>query len=331
MKKNFIVVTHFVGDGGNFLINALSMSRHVGHHEFPSIEERKRHFFQSTEDNIKKKFYYKDVCLWTKHFNSYGKFDAPDRITLKEFYRERSSKLPEFEGSKYCICKQHYPLWKLSNPDIDPDKIHDVNVMLKSTAKLFNIISTKTNCFNILFTNPSIFTALRHYFIKKNDGYSLTCRYALNREGNSISYDTKNIDVYEELNSITLKEYQQFSESKREEIERKYSLSYDGVLSLFNKDYNKLDVYYDIFLNKTSFIWDVNWYLSEDDTANNIKRLYDILGFDDYDDDLIREMYQGWIESLSLPVSKWRALDADPKVNLDKLADENRRWETICD
>lgn len=323
MKKNFIVATHFVGDGGNFLINALSMSKNVVNSEYPSVKQRKIHFLQSIEYNIKKEFYYKDVYLWTKHINSYGKINAPDRVTLEEFYRERFSKLPEFESSKYYICKQHYPLWNLSNPDIDPDKIHDVNIMLETTAKLFNVISTKTNCFNILFVNPTIFTALRHYFIK---GFSWTCRYSLNQRGYSISYDVKNANAYEELNSLTIKEYQQLPESKRREIERKYSISYDEILSLFNEDYNQLDVYYDMFLNKTSFIWDVNWYLTEDDTVNNIKKLYDILGFDDYDDNLIREMYRGWIESLNLPVSKWRALDANKNVNFDKLVEERKKW-----
>ena len=36
MKKNSIIITHFVGDGGNFLINALSMSKYVGH-PFPTL------------------------------------------------------------------------------------------------------------------------------------------------------------------------------------------------------------------------------------------------------------------------------------------------------
>ena len=324
MKKNSIVVTHFFGDGGNFLVNALSMSKHVGNHEFPSVDQRKNYFFESTEKNIKKEFYYKDINLWSSNIYSYNKNNwGPDRSTLEEFYKERVTRIPKLEGSAYYICKQHYPLWNLVNRDINPDKIHDVNIMLESTAKLFKDILTKTNCFNILFVNPSIFTALRHYFV---DGFSFTCRFPFDQLEGSVSYDVKNIEVYKELNSVTIKEYQQFPENKRREIERKYLLSYDEVLSRFNKDYNKLDVYYDMFLNETSFVWDVNWYLSEDDTANNIKRLYNILKFDDYDDDLIRKMYQGWIESLSLPVSKWRALDADPTVNLDKLAEETEKW-----
>ena len=326
MKKNSIVVTHFCGDGGNFLINALSMSGHVGNHEFPSVEERKKHFFKSTEDNINKEFYYKDVILWSANFYSFGNNWGPEHTTLKEFYETKSSRLARFEGTKHYICRQHYPLWNLLNTNINPDKIHDVNIMLESTAKLFKDISTKTNCFNILFTNPSIFTALRHYFI---DGFSLTCRYPFDQWGGAISYDNKNVDVYEELNDVTLEEYQEFPENKRKQIESRYSRSYDEVLSLFNKKYNNLDVYYDLFLNKTSFLWDVNWYLTEDDTANNVKKLYDILGFDDYDDDLIRDMYRGWIKSLSLPVSKWRKLDADPTVNLDKLAEHNKRWTGI--
>lgn len=318
MKKNSIIITHFVGDGGNFLINALSMSKYVGHPFLHSKNGRVGHFFDNTQRNINNEKYCIDVSMWSGNISANGQ--DPDKVDIKDFHESKSSRLSGFYDSKHYIFKQHYPLWNLKNIDITPDKTDDVDVIITSLVKLFKDVSTKTNCFNVLFINSSIFIALRHYFIS---GYSSTCFYPWETPGKF--YDLKNADVYEELNSITIKEYQQFSKDKREKIERKYSIGYDEILSLFNKNYNKLDEYYNLFLNKTSFLWDVNWYLTEDDTTNNIKKLYEILGFDDYDDSLIREMYQHWIESLTLPVSKWREYDLDKTINLDKLVASNER------
>jgi hypothetical protein len=328
MKKNSIIVTHFFGDGGNFLVNALSMSEHVGHADqrLSNKQERVEYFFKGTQLNNGNSC--KDVSLFSSNFYSTGGNMKTDFTTLKEFSQGKTSRLRGFQDSKHYICKQHYPVWSVLNPDIPADKIHDMNIILKSTAKLFRDVSTKTNCFSILFVNPSIFTALRHYFI---NGFSMTCnKFPFIFEKGPKHFDCENVDVYEELNSVTIEEYQQFSKDKREEIERKYSMSYDKVLSLFNKNYNRLDEYHDLFLNNTSFLWDANWYLSEDDTANNIKKIYDILGFDDYDDVLIREMYQRWVGTLSLSVSKWKEYVNNENANLDKITAFNEAlWDEL--
>ena len=47
--------------------------------------------------------------------------------------------------------------WNLKNIDITPDKTDDVDVIITSLVKLFKDVSTKTNCFNVLFINSSIF------------------------------------------------------------------------------------------------------------------------------------------------------------------------------
>lgn len=49
---------------------------------------------------------------------------------------------------------------------------------------------------------------------------------------------------------------------------------------------------------KTILIWDTNWFFSEDKTVNNIKIFYNMLGFKNFPEDNIRELYQLWISKL---------------------------------
>ena len=46
------------------------------------------------------------------------------------------------------------------------------------------------------------------------------------------------------------------------------------------------------------FVWDCNWYLSEQDTIHSIKCLYDVLKLDGYNENSIRSYYRSWINKL---------------------------------
>ena len=46
------------------------------------------------------------------------------------------------------------------------------------------------------------------------------------------------------------------------------------------------------------FVWDCNWYLSEQNTIHNIKCLYDVLELEGYDEQSIRSYYRSWIKKL---------------------------------
>ena len=46
------------------------------------------------------------------------------------------------------------------------------------------------------------------------------------------------------------------------------------------------------------FVWDCNWYLSEQNTIHNIKCLYDVLELKGYDEQSTRSYYRSWIKKL---------------------------------
>ena len=48
----------------------------------------------------------------------------------------------------------------------------------------------------------------------------------------------------------------------------------------------------------STFVWDCNWYLSEQDTIHNIKCLYDVLELEGYDEQSVGSYYRSWIKKL---------------------------------
>jgi len=64
--------------------------------------------------------------------------------------------------------------------------------------------------------------------------------------------------------------------------------------------YKSADIYTSSFLKnkKLLYVWDTNWYFSEEDTVTHIKELYDLFGFNDFNKKAIINYYNQWIEKL---------------------------------
>lgn len=307
MDRNSIIVTHFSGDGGNFLIAALTMSDKVkiGNGQIQGKNEKIDFYFEEIHADRHKKRW-TDFDMWSGFlyvFNS----DEYSTLSIDSIKQTRRFRISGLSDSSYYIFKHHYPTYNPEFLDIPENKVQLADYAEKSTISLLNNISTKTNCFSISFKNPTIFIALRHYFV---DGCSLTCNYRFEECGFGNLY-SEYIDypIDEELNGLTIEEFQSIPKERQNYFIEKYPTSYEEILSCVkDKKYHKFcDSFTDFFENRQSFIWDANWYLSEDDTANNIKKLYDILEFDDYDDELIRKMYRSWVRKLSKIVELHRA------------------------
>jgi hypothetical protein len=293
MKKNSIIVSHFSGDGGNFLIAALTMSDKVkvGNGKIQGKKQKINYYFEKLDPDRKR---WSDLTMWSGFLYNNDKHSG--------------LRLSGLTDSSYYIYKHHYPTFIPEDLNLPKEKEPSVEQREKGIIELLNKISTKTNCFSICFKNPTIFTALRHYFF---NSVSRTCNYKFEKCNSGNTYHPYiDFPMDEELNQLTIEEYQSISKERQNYFIEKYSTSYEQILSCVkNKKYHKFcDSFIDFYENRISFIWDVNWFLSEDDTANNIERLYDILEFDDYDDDLIRRMYRSWISRLSKIVELHRKL-----------------------
>lgn len=89
------------------------------------------------------------------------------------------------------------------------------------------------------------------------------------------------------LNRINIEYYNLLDENKKIELERKMKYKVFDESSLKNKVDN-------------IHIWDVNWFLNEKNTISNIKKIYEKIGFLDYDENIIKIMYRKWIEKINL-------------------------------
>ncbi len=89
--------------------------------------------------------------------------------------------------------------------------------------------------------------------------------------------------------------------------------------------YRSADLYSSSFLKnkKPLYVWDTNWYFSEEDTVTHIKELYDLFGFKDFNEKIITSYYRKWISTLD-ELSK----TAIPKMlNIDELLKDKQNYD----
>lgn len=264
MSLNKIVVIHLGSDGGNFLINCLSMSDDIW---FNNLSKRDKiaHYFEKTLSNNKS---WLDVTMWT--------VDLPTRKKLDSISIFFYNGLNKFSKNMKIIIKSHYYFF---------EEITDV-------FSEFQLLK-KNNSFVITFQNPIIFSCLRNFFI--ND-ISNCCGYDICSQSLGSPFP-----VDEKLNFLTVSEYSRLTNKEKKEFEKKYNTDVYTLANNFievNDRTNSFDEIIQFYKNLQSYDWNVNWFLNENDTVLNVKKLYDVLELNDFNEKLIRKMYKAWIYKL---------------------------------
>lgn len=126
-----------------------------------------------------------------------------------------------------------------------------------------------------------------------------------------------------------------------------FSLSTEQQNSL-KKAYERDEVKYEEWGSKLKklYVWDTNWYFSEEDTVSHVKQLYDFFGLKDFNEKLIITFYRKWIDTLDklskIPLAKFNieellnnssygdvpigcSENLNRVVHLDKLAKEKNK------
>jgi hypothetical protein len=263
--KNIIVVAYNGGDGGNFLINCLTMSNRV---TCPRLSKNgKIQYFFDNLTEIGNKWV--DVNMFSYSLMA-DEIDAHQMFLSKE--------------SENIIMKIHYPLFTINENINNEIKIKNLNTIKKVLEKRKLLI---------VFENPMVFSRLRHF----SDSDS-KCPMS----ESFVPLETETYPKDELLNVTTISEYKSFPKEKKQEIENKYNMSISKLIetvSPYEPEYDRFFMGDAIPEQKSSiYIWNVNWYLDEEMTLYNIKKLYETLEFDDYDEKLIRDMYRSWIKKL---------------------------------
>lgn len=150
-------------------------------------------------------------------------------------------------------------------------KTHVVN-KVKNQATNFNETSNNINyhlsnwknCKKIIYIkNTRLFCNLRRCILKKSIQYGL----------------------YEEI-PLKIGDYFKLSDDKKKFLKK-----------LYNDKVQRYS-YCDIQSKIEYYIWDANWYLSEQDTIINIKKLYDAIGLSQVDEKYIGHFYKSWVDTM---------------------------------
>jgi len=258
MTNNNILIIHLGGDGGNFLINCLSMSDHVYFNNL-SKKDKVLYFFSGITNQPE---IWNDICMWSGSITT-TKIELNKFNTLKNF-----------------LIKSHYPLGIDKN---DTRQLKNLKLIDHCLSRIKYLI---------VFENTILFSCLRYFF--DENGVSKTCYQQINSDKICLPKD-------DFLNSLTIQEYFLLSEEQKNHLKNKYEFKFETMIQFLNDEFknNEHDFQYTKHISQNyTFIWDVNWFLSEDDTVNNIQKLYQILEFDDWNENLIRFMYRMWIKKL---------------------------------
>jgi hypothetical protein len=103
--------------------------------------------------------------------------------------------------------------------------------------------------------------------------------------------------------------------------------SFEEYFELSEKEQNKLKEAYKskekfgnyCFLKnkKPLYTWDTNWYFSKNDTLKKVKELYDLYGFDDYNEEIISRYYDKWIKKI-MELKKYKVTDKILEIGKDE-------------
>jgi hypothetical protein len=255
-----IIIGHQAGDGANFLISCLSMSDDI--------------YYFGLNKNEK----LNDPCMWSMCLTS-------KTITFNENYTNHF--LDEKITSNF-IFKIEYPF----NINIDGN-VDRQEKIIKFTDQF---ISSGSRL--ILFENPTIFFCLRNFF--DNNGISNIFPYDI------FCYPKGFYPKDEILNNLSIKQYFNLPIDTKKYFEEKYNMTIsdvvyrDNLVSYGFANIEDIQKQCEYFKKYCSYTWNVNWYLSEKDTIDNIKRMYNFLNISGYDEKIIRLMYRTWIKKLDL-------------------------------
>lgn len=178
------------------------------------------------------------------------------------------------------------------NEEINKKFIFKLEYNFNERIKIDNFITQES--FLILFENPVIFFSLRNFFDEFGDSnlfyYDVSCY--------PFGFYPKD-DV---LNGLSVRQYFNLDKDRKSFFEQKYNMTICEVIRRSNLCYYQhIDVesQAQFFKKHCDYIWNVNWYLSEEDTLNNIEKIYNILGLSGYDEKVIKIMYEKWIGKIN--------------------------------
>lgn len=291
MSNNNILIGAEGLDGANFLVSCLSMSDEVYYNNC-TLEEKIEFFFKGMS-NIQKK---NGLPIWSDVsmlFHSCARIKNDLR-----FSTHQSKKL--YESVKSTVNDKTL-ISKVAMPQPWPLKI----LMSKNPEdRLVKLFESK---YFIGLVNPDLFISLRTLLDDKE----------------FVDDSIPDLDLFtvQEFNLLSEEEKQKVKDNYRSGIERLFKFKPDiPTIHAWNMSNMECDIDYkrqhdnvdvnmnvveDLYKESNDFVktmityeWDCNWFLTEDETFENIKFLYSEMNLGKLNEKLIREMHKTWINRI---------------------------------
>lgn len=291
--NNNILIGHLGWDGCHFLCSCLTMSDKVYFNNF-TLRGKIEYFFKNMAHVGK----LNGKPLWTDVFMFYGSsYQSENYIHYRNaLINDLESDFEQFpidssSKQKTLISRLHVPIYYPLENMITKNIKHPISEMFKS--KYF-----------ICLTNTTLFSSLRSIKLEENNRTiaSWDDDHApipdMKWYNGTLSY------VDQITNSLTVSGFQSLTKDAQENIKNYHNSNLDDLFNL-TKIYKSDNEFLKTMITHQ---WNCNWFLTEDETIENLKILYSEMNLGKINEELIRKMYKVWVKKMDY-LKKWYIKD----------------------
>jgi hypothetical protein len=306
MTNNDILIGHLGWDGCHFLGSCLSMSDEVYFNNF-TLRGKVEYFFKGMA-NIEK---VNGKPIWNDVFMFFGtSYQTEGHIHYRNVWiNDVDNNFETFEFNsdsqqKTRVSRLHVPVYYPLREMVEKNISHPVVNMFKSR-------------YFICLVNTHLFASLRSIKIENDtrtpDNWD--AEFAIIPDVKWFGGPLTEID--EITNSITVSEFKSLPKDVQEKVKLSRNSNLEDLFNLtkLHKEDN------DLLKTMITHQWDCNWFLTEEETIENIKRFYLEMDLGKCNEKLISEMYKVWIRKMDY-LKKWHINDPDKSDYVSPIDNE---------
>jgi hypothetical protein len=293
MSNNNILIGHLGWDGAHFLCSCLTMSDEVYFNNF-TLRGKVEYYFKNMSGISK----VNGKPVWNDVFMFYGtSYQSENYIHYRNAWiNDFNTNFEQFSFNsrseqKTLISRLHVPIYYPLSDMLEKNISHPVADMFRS--KYF-----------ICFVNTKLFASLRSVKLEEDnrtkgnwdDGFAVIPDIKW--------FDRPLTEIDKMTNSLTVSDFQTLPKEVQENIKSHHNSNLDDLFNL--TELYKTDN--DLLRTLITHEWDCNWFLSEDETIENLKVLYSEMNLRQLNEKLIRKMYKIWIKKMD-HIKKWYVND----------------------
>lgn len=223
----------------------------------------------------------------------------PEKLGVVDYFY-----LPEFELKTKVYTNEYFKYLTINNTKY-------LFITSHSTSELNKLSSVWKNAKILSFKNENLFCRIRNHLNNSQLKYKVI--WSLIPEEEKVGwidppyYHREFLNCPRDIQTTVLKYLKDpdFVNKVKEILDLKYSVpvpkSYTEYNNLGKEEKRILEsenTTEEYTHPDSVFVWDCNWYLSEQNTIHNTKCLYDVLELEGYDEQSTRSYYRSWIEKL---------------------------------